>query len=78
MTYPVTGKVSIAKDRHSFFTYIGDEFGEPAVPTWNFHKVLVGRDGVVKAMFPPHMSPEDPQVIATVVRELEADTKDSV
>lgn len=71
MTFPITGKVGIAKDRHAVYEYIADTFGEDAVPIWNFHKVLIGRDGLVKGMFPSQMSPSDAQIVTAIHRELE-------
>ena len=72
MTFPVTAKQSIVNGdkRHALYHYIADEFGEGALPKWNFAKYLIGKDGTVKGAFPEHMSPRDPQVVAAILREL--------
>jgi glutathione peroxidase len=43
------------------------------VPSWNFHKYLIGRDGHITATFPTEVEPTDPRVIAAIARELGAD-----
>ena len=74
ITFPITGVLNIAKDRHAFFETLADLVGEHAVPTWNFHKILVGKDGIVKGVFPAAMKPKDPQIVHAVVRELYDDS----
>jgi hypothetical protein len=70
----VTSKQGIASpdSRHAFYAALEDEFGDVAIPKWNFAKVLIGRDGEVKGLFPPHMQPSDPQLVAAIQRELDA------
>ena len=40
------------------------------VPRWNFHKYLVGRDGLLAAVFSTQVEPTDPRVIAAIEKEL--------
>jgi len=37
---------------------------------WNFEKFLVGRDGRIVGRFPSKVSPDDPQLVAAVEKEL--------
>jgi glutathione peroxidase len=39
-------------------------------PTWNFYKYLIARDGTVLAAYPSKVTPEDPQLLAAIEREL--------
>ena len=43
-----------------------------AVPKWNFHKYLVGRDGKVVANWGSRTTPDDPEVVAAIERALKA------
>jgi len=45
--FPLTGKVDIVslERRHPFYAWIAQELGDSALPRWNFHKYLIGRDG---------------------------------
>ena len=39
-------KVDVKDDaRHPFYAWAEEKLGTPAVPVWNFHKILIGRDG---------------------------------
>ena len=73
VTFPVTGKVSITDEdtRHPFYSMVGDEFGEGVLPTWNFHKFLLDRSGEVRGIYPPAMTPNDPEIISAVTQALE-------
>jgi glutathione peroxidase-family protein len=72
VTFPITGKVGIKTNRHALYEFIADSFGEDALPIWNFHKVLIGRNGQVKGLFPASMAPNDPQIVTAIHRELES------
>ena len=39
-------------------------------PRWNFHKYLIGRDGMISASFPSEIEPTDARVIAAIEKEL--------
>ena len=39
-------------------------------PRWNFHKYLIGRDGLLAAVFSTQIEPTDPRVIAAIEKEL--------
>ncbi len=75
VSFPVTAKVGINKDRHAFYEMIAHTFGPDALPQWNFAKILIGRDGEVKGIFPPQMSPMDAEIVTAITRELGSDVK---
>lgn len=41
-------------------------------PGWNFHKYLVSRDGRVVGQWPSKVTPDDPELVAAIERELQA------
>jgi len=65
--FPLTAKTSVTgTGRHPFFAGVEDTLGAPARPKWNFHKVLVGADGVARAAFPSSVKPQSDEMIAAV------------
>lgn len=61
--FPLTAKVDVkGDDAHPFYKWAEAGLGEPAVPVWNFHKILVGRDGHLIRAFGPRTDPLDPEV----------------
>jgi glutathione peroxidase len=61
--FPMTAKVEV-KDagRHPFYAWAEDKLGPAAVPVWNFHKILIGKDGEAIAAFGPRTEPKDPEI----------------
>ncbi|MBL8538153.1 MAG: glutathione peroxidase [Hyphomonadaceae bacterium] len=74
VTFPMAGKVDIvAKDkRHPFYKWVADELGESALPRWNFHKYLIGKDGVLAETFPPKAAPLGPDMLDAINKALAA------
>ncbi|HWA63466.1 MAG TPA: glutathione peroxidase [Caulobacteraceae bacterium] len=65
--FPMTSKVDV-KDagRHPFYAWAEKELGEPAVPVWNFHKILIGPEGQALAAFGPRTDPLDASIVEAV------------
>ena len=69
--FPLTAKVDVkGETAHPFYRWAEAELGEPAVPVWNFHKILVGRDGRLIRAFGPRTEPLDPEVAAAIAAAL--------
>jgi glutathione peroxidase len=65
--FPMTAKVDVKEGgRHPFYAWAETELGEPAVPVWNFHKILVGKDGRAIRAFGPRTEPLDPEVTGAI------------
>lgn len=73
VTFPMTGKVSIVgADRHPFYRWIVAEAGEGALPRWNFHKFLIGKDGALVEGFPSSAAPLGREMLAAIDAALAA------
>ena len=72
VTFPLAAKVQVkGPDVHPFYKWTA--FERPfEVPSWNFHKYLIGRDGRIAATFPSAVDPGDPRLVAAITRELDA------
>jgi glutathione peroxidase len=63
VTFPMTAKTDVVGDsRHPFYAWAETQLGAPAVPEWNFHKLLLGRDGRLIAAFPTATEPTSEDV----------------
>jgi glutathione peroxidase len=73
VSFPLTEKTTLrGADAHPFYRWAATE--RPLdVPTWNFHKYLVGRDGRLAAAFPTRVEPMDARVVEAIAKELKAD-----
>lgn len=71
ITFPLAAKVAVrGENAHPFYKWAALQ--RPGVPRWNFHKFLIGREGRIVASFPASVDPLDPDLIATIERELPA------
>lgn len=71
VTFPMAAKTEVVGDtRHPFFAWAEQQIGESAVPQWNFHKILIGRDGRVIAAFPTRTEPTSDEVRAAIIAAL--------
>jgi len=71
--FPMTDKQVVAgPGANPFHKWAAAELGAKAVPKWNFHKVLIGRDGRAVDAFPSKVTPSDQALIAAVETSLKA------
>ena len=70
VTFPLAAKAEVkGPKQHPFYKWAAAE--KPLeLPSWNFHKYLIGRDGHVAASFATQIEPTDARVIAAIEREL--------
>jgi glutathione peroxidase len=65
--FPLTAKADVKGDTaHPFYKWAKEVLGESAEPAWNFHKILVGRDGKLVRSFGPRTEPLDDEVVGAV------------
>lgn len=75
VTFPMAAKSEvIGAERHPFYAWAEAQIGESAVPQWNFHKLLIGRDGRLIAAFGSQTVPTAPEVRAAIEAALAVPT----
>jgi glutathione peroxidase len=73
VTFPMAAKSDvIGENRHPFYAWAEQQLGESAVPRWNFHKLLIGRDGRLIAAFGTRTEPTADEVRSAIVAALGA------
>ena len=71
VTFPMTAKQHvIGPARHPFYAWAADVISPGAVPRWNFHKYLVGRDGGLLRSFSTKVPPDSPELEAWIGKAL--------
>jgi len=70
VTFPIAAKTIVrGPDAHPFYKWAAAE--RPAdVPRWNFHKYLIGGDGLIADVFASEVEPMDGAVVAAITREI--------
>jgi glutathione peroxidase len=69
--FPITEKLSIiGPDAHPFFLWAKENYGSGAIPKWNFHKILIGKNGKVIDTFASITKPSSKKFISAIEKEI--------
>ena len=65
--FPMTSKAVVkGEGTHPFYRWAKERLGEAGEPRWNFHKILIGKEGEPVAGIGSRTEPTDPAVIEAV------------
>ena len=69
--FPITEKINvIGKNAHPFFLWAKENHGLGAVPKWNFHKIIIGKNGKIVETFASITKPSSKKFITTIEKEI--------
>ena len=52
ISFPMTEKVMVkGAEAHPFYIWAKDNHGNSAIPKWNFHKIIIGKNGKIAETF---------------------------
>ena len=69
--FPITEKTNIiGEDAHPFFIWAKNNYGSGAIPKWNFHKIIVGKNGKVVETFASITKPSSKKFISAIEKEI--------
>ena len=71
ISFPMTEKVSVKGDQaHPFYIWAKENYGNSAIPKWNFHKIVIGKDGKIIDTFASMTKPTSKKFIALIEKAL--------
>ena len=71
ISFPMSEKTNvIGNNSHPFFNWAKENYGLGAVPKWNFHKIIIGKDGKVANTFSSITNPSSKKFINSVEKEI--------
>ena len=71
ITFPMTEKVSVkGADAHPFYKWAEKNYGKSAIPKWNFHKIIIGKNGKVEDTFASITNPSSKKFIKALEKAL--------
>ena len=63
----MTEKINVVgSNSHPFFKWAKENYGKAAVPKWNFHKIIIGRDGKIADTFSSITNPSSKRFINSI------------
>ena len=67
ITFPLTDKVDVkGDDAHEIYKWAKKNYGNSAVPKWNFHKILINKDGKIHETFGSFTDPLSKKIITNI------------
>ena len=72
ITFPMTEKVSVkGENAHPFYIWAKENYGRSAVPKWNFHKIIIGKNGKIEDTFASITNPSSKKFIQSIEKALD-------
>ncbi len=64
ITFPITKKYDVkGANAHPIYLWAKENYGNSAVPKWNFHKILVNKNGKVEDTFSSFTEPMSKKIV---------------
>ena len=71
ISFPMTEKISVKGDNaHPFYLWAKKNHGKSAVPKWNFHKIIINKNGQIAETFSSITNPSSKKFINTIEKLL--------
>ena len=71
INFPMTEKTNvIGKDAHPFYKWAKKNHGIGAIPKWNFHKIVIGKNGKVVDTFASFTKPTSDKFLNLIEKEI--------
>ena len=72
INFPLTSITSVkGDDAHEIYKWAKENHGKSAIPKWNFHKILIDKDGKVAETYSSFTNPMSKKVISKIETLLE-------
>ena len=71
ISFPMTEKVSVkGSEAHPFYIWAQKNYGKSAIPKWNFHKIIIDKNGKVAETYSSITKPSSKKFIKTLEKLL--------
>ena len=67
ITFPITDKVDVkGKNAHALYKWAKENYGISTVPKWNFHKILINKEGKIQDTFNSFITPLSDKIVKQI------------
>ena len=71
ISFPMTEKSYVKGDNaHPFYKWARESYGKSAIPKWNFHKIIIGKSGLIEDTFASITNPSSKRFTAAIEKAL--------
>jgi len=67
ITFPMTAKFDVkGKNAHPIYIWANENYGKSSIPKWNFHKILINKEGKVEETYASFTKPMSKKLIKKI------------
>ena len=67
ITFPMTSKYNVKGDKaHPIYLWAKQTYGNSSVPKWNFHKILINKEGKIEQTYASFTNPKSKKLISKI------------
>ena len=67
ITFPMTSKYKVKGDNaHSIYLWAKETYGKSTVPKWNFHKILINKEGNIEETYASFTNPMSKKIVRKI------------
>ena len=71
ITFPITDKVDVKGDKaHEIYKWAKKNYGKSTIPKWNFHKILINKEGKIQDTFSSFTEPTSKKITKEIEKIL--------
>ena len=71
ITFPMTEKVNVTgENAHPFYKWAKENYGKSTIPKWNFHKIIIDREGKIIDTFTSISNPTSNKFVKAIEKAL--------
>ena len=71
INFPMSEKINvIGGQAHPFYRWAKQNYGIGAIPKWNFHKIIIGKNGTVVDTFASFTKPSSKKFVSAIEKEI--------
>ena len=73
ISFPMTEKIDVIGNKaHPFYKWAKETYGIGAIPKWNFHKIVIGKNGKVIDTFASFTKPTSKKFLNLIEKEIKS------
>ena len=67
ITFPMTAKFDVkGENAHPIYLWAKENHGKSSIPKWNFHKILINKEGIVEETYASFTNPMSKKIIKKI------------
>jgi glutathione peroxidase len=71
ITFPMTSKYEVkGNNAHPIYLWALENYGKSSIPKWNFHKILINKEGKIEDTYSSFTNPMSKKIVNTIERIL--------